>query len=622
MAIKLEAVGGTLYIKDTLNGDEILFRVPISQNTWIDTDFDPVRINSDYANFENESYDLDTLVDSTGTPFTLETLNEFIDENFQTASGGSGATEKRIFLDETSRDTFFVDNTSQLIKNMTIFIGSYDLLEPLRPTKMFSWGGKTAPNTYMPSEWDDNDFIASRTYVNDQISNIPVPPTPPDLTGYVRFSSDFFNPALGEFPIGEVKGTVYNIITSGTVDGVSFTTADLLMQIADVSNPFIYSENWIKIPSSSVTSWGGEEGVITDSTIITMLESLGFSMGASTDELPVITSPFNIALTTGDSLHYQLESLYGVSYSWDFSNVTGITTVNGSNDREIIGGSSLNAGVYTMGAEAINYNGSDLQTITLTVSNPPFNNTKSVKLSKDQHIRAINPVSMMTTLGRFSNGMGVLDAWTISLWFKPGTHLGGAKQTLFYFGGIDHDNDGHIWIYYKGDEQAVYLEYGSKNNYLRFKTDDNTLGVGVWKYLNFKYDGGTTGVNSGDINDYYSRFEISINNVIQTTTNSNANFGWDTSIMAEIMEIGKRSNGNDWLKDNCKIDELYIFDVKSTEDLYNGGVPFDVSTLITQPTNGYRMGDGDVYPFINDIFGAVNTVMMNMSANDIVNDVP
>jgi|GEM_PF-2664913 len=351
------------------------------------------------------------------------------------------------------------------------------------------------------------------------------------------------------------------------------------------------------------------------------LNAIFASSGTPFTNIPVITSQLTAELTTGETLNFEMTALYGVGYEWDLTNVPGITTVSG-NVRKLIGGSNLNLGTYNIPHKAINYNGMDSETLVLTVSNPPFSNTKSIKFVQNDYLNTPFASNLSTSLGRDSNGSGVSDAWTVSLWFKPGTHTGGAKQTIFYFGDGDHDNGGHIWIYYKGSEQAVYMEYGSKNNFVRLKTSNNSLVLNTWKHLKFRYDGGTTGSSSGSINDYYSRFDISIDNVSQSTSDSNGNFGWSSSIDSNVLQMGKRSGGNDWLKNDCKIDEVYIFDVKSTEDLYNGGFPFDMSTLTTPPTTGYRMGDGDTYPVLNDSFGFVMLLMNNMTSADIVNDVP
>jgi hypothetical protein len=376
----------------------------------------------------------------------------------------------------------------------------------------------------------------------------------------------------------------------------------------------VYEVEYTEFIDENTQPWGSSAANVVNS-----LNAIFQSTGTPTGNPPVITSNTSINATTGDTINYELTATGGVAYEWG-NLPTGLTTVDG-NIRKLIGGSNLIAGVYTPTMKAINYNGEDVQTLTINIANPPYSNTKSTNFLQNDYLNA-NASGLASVLGRTGNGSGSSDAWTICLWLKPGTNTSGGKQTIFYFGDSDHDNAGHIWIYYKGNEQAVYLEYGSKNNYIRLKTANNSLSVGTWKQLIFKYDGGTTGSSSGSVNSYYSRFEVLINNVVQTTTNSNGNFGWSSSINANVLQIGKRADGNDWMKNNCRVDEVHCFDVESTEDLYNGGVPFDMSTLVDPPNNGWRMGDGDVYPLIQDVFGLANFTMNNMTSANFINDVP
>jgi len=53
-------------------------------------------------------------------------------------------------------------------------------------------------------------------------------------------------------------------------------------------------------------------------------------------------------------------------------------------------------------------------------------------------------------------------------------------------------------------------------------------------------------------------------------------------------------------------------------------VPFDFSTLTTEPKHWWRMGDGDTYPYLFDNGSEANCifVMNNMTSADIVSDTP
>tara|TARA_R110002012_G_scaffold130733_2_gene283266 strand:- start:998 stop:1432 length:435 start_codon:yes stop_codon:yes gene_type:complete len=140
------------------------------------------------------------------------------------------------------------------------------------------------------------------------------------------------------------------------------------------------------------------------------------------------------------------------------------------------------------------------------------------------------------------------------------------------------------------------------------------------------YDGGTTGSSSGDINLYYSRFKIYIDGAIQTTNNTNNNYGWTSGIDADNLRFGRFTSGN-YMRD-CRLDEMVFWDSDQSanvSDIYNSGVPFDLSTLTTPPRNWSRAGDGnDSYPFLQDYGTQGDLVwqMYNMTVADIVNDVP
>jgi hypothetical protein len=365
-----------------------------------------------------------------------------------------------------------------------------------------------------------------------------------------------------------------------------------------------------------------------DSTeVCNALNAIFQSSGTPTGAVPNITSSLTISLTQGETLNYELTADYGVGYEWDLSNVSGVTTVEG-NIRKIIGGSSLAVGTYNIPVKAINYNGEDSETIVLTVSTPPFSNTKSVRFNQNDWLGA-NASLLDSVLGRSGNGSGSGDAWTISFYFKAGTS-NNQNQTVFYFGSNDINNGNHLLFVYNGDNAArrqINFRYGSNNNHLTFKSPVGSVASSDgWQHIMYTYDGGTTGSSSGDINDYYSRFKLFINGVQQTTINSNGNYGNTTGLSGQNLRVGRYNSAN-YMRNNCKIDELAIFDSDQSgnvSSIYNSGTPFDLSTLGTQPKHWWRMGDGDTYPFLQDSGTEANCVfqMYNMTSADIVSDVP
>jgi hypothetical protein len=349
------------------------------------------------------------------------------------------------------------------------------------------------------------------------------------------------------------------------------------------------------------------------------LNALFQNSGTPTQSLPVITSPLTISLVEGESINYELTATHGVSYEWDLSNVSGVNTVQ-ENQRKIIGGSSLAVGTYNIPVKAINYNGEDSETIVLTVSTPPFANTKSIQFDNQDYAGA-NASQLDATLGRTGNGGGSGDAWTISFFIKPTNSNNG--RVVFYYGSNDTTNGGIVELRITSANK-LRLQYGSNNNHVRLQTS-SALTVDTWQHVIITYDGGTTGAASGSLSDYYGRFEIFIDSVSQTTSNSHANYGYSSAISGQNLRLGKLVSGNT-LKGE-KIDEVAIWNSDETfnvSNIYNSGTPFDLSELTNPPLHWWRMGDGDTYPTLQDSGSAANCdfVMYNMTAANIVSDIP
>ena len=251
-----------------------------------------------------------------------------------------------------------------------------------------------------------------------------------------------------------------------------------------------------------------------------------------------------------------------------------------------------------------------------------YANTNSTEFQKNDYLDA-TASSFSSTLGRSSNGSGATDAWTISTYFKPGTHTGSAKQSLLFFGGTDYDDDGHIWLYYKGSDLRLRMEYGSEDDNLEFTTSSAVFSLGSWTHLMVTYDGGTTGSSSGDINDYYSRFKIFIDGVEVSTNKAEDGNGLSDPVPSEIFRIGRRGTNNDWLKDDVRLDEMAVWDSDQSTNIsaiYNGGVPHSLASL--GPISWWRMGDDDVSPTLIDIISGSDFTMHSMNSGSIVTDIP
>lgn len=388
------------------------------------------------------------------------------------------------------------------------------------------------------------------------------------------------------------------------------------ISILDISRNIDIKSNF---PKDSFLKQNGTAYTGTRDEIIQQLNAVFSNTGTNTTDPPVITSSLSINSVVGSVVNYEMTADYGVAYEWDFSNVTGITTVEG-NDRKIVGGSGLAIDTYNIPMKAINYNGEDAQTLVLNVNNPPYANTKSVQFFNQDYLGG-NAALLDGTLGRTGNGSGSSDAWTIGFWVKPTNTSSG--RVLFYFGSNDVANNGFIEIRLTSSNK-VRLQYGSTNNNIK-ATTSNALSVNTWQYVTLTYDGGTTGSSSTDINNYYSRFTIFVDGVAKVVSNSHSNYGWSGSISGQNFRVGKLVSGN--TLNGEKIDELAIFDSDQTSnisDIYNSGTPHDLSQLTTQPKHWWRMGDGDTYPYLQDNGSEANCIleMILMTVANIVNDTP
>ena len=422
-------------------------------------------------------------------------------------------------------------------------------------------------------------------------------------TGNVSITDAADGKILNPYYINELKA----------VEKDSNTIAIILKESSKIQ--FIVDESVVYIDNVLLT------GTILEK--INQINALVQGTGGGSGQLPSITSSLAVTLQQGTTLNYELTASFGVGYEWDLSNVSGITTVDG-NVRQLIGGSTLAQGTYNIPVKAINYNGEDSKTLVLTVSSPPFGNTKSLQFQNNDYLTG-NAGILQNVLGRTGNGSGASDAWTISLWFKAGTSSSNS-QTIAFFGGASTNNDGHLYFRFRGSNNALEFRYGTNFNFLKLTTNSNTLPVGVWKHILISYDGGTTGAASGSVSSYYSRFKVYIDGALQTTTNSNSNFGYTGSINAINFRVGRQTSGGN-LRNGCKIDEFSIFNSDESAEvtnIYNNGTPTDLANLTNAPLHWWRMGDGDSFPFVFDVGSQANLIFMmnSMTSASFVNDTP
>lgn len=375
-----------------------------------------------------------------------------------------------------------------------------------------------------------------------------------------------------------------------------------------------------------ISTAGDRATMVTE--VVNYLNGLfnGASSGSSaTGDAPVITSSLTPGLTTGETLNYELIASNGVGYEWD-NLPSGVVTVEG-NVRKLIGGSSLLAGTYPITAKAINYFGQDSQTINLTVSDPPFNNTKSVKFQGSSNFLGVSDETTVPIFNRSSNGSGASDGWSVSMWFKP--NASGSGQTLIFAGNnSDIQNGGHLEFRFIGGNDRLRLRYGTTSNYLQLQTGNDSVPAGSWIHILLTYDGGTTGSSSADLADYFSRFKIYLNGSVASTITNHSNYGYTGSVTASSIKIGRYVSGNA-LGTDAFVDEVALWDSNQSSNIssiYNGGTPFNLSSLNTPPNHWWRMGDGDTFPNLTDngedAVAGSKLIMNNLTAANIVTDAP
>lgn len=415
--------------------------------------------------------------------------------------------------------------------------------------------------------------------------------------------------------IEDPNGAQFLNSLQATSSSSKISITDTARQIEIVSDSthtdFVNKDN-VTYSQISILEGGGGTAV----EVIDILNSIFQSSGTPSGEPPSITSSLAISSVEGNSINYELTALYGVGYEWDFSSVSGITTVNG-NPRKLVGGTSLSSGTYNIPVKAINYNGEDSKTIVLTVSTPPYSNTKSIKFSNQDYLGA-NASLLSSTLGRTGNGSGSNDSWSISMWYKGSNNSQG--QVILYFGDNDTANGGYIQLMQvnSSGNKLLRLRYGSNNNNLRMQTTAGSIVPDTWQHILISYDGGTTGSSSASLNSYYSRFKIYIDGALQARTDSHLNYGYTGGIEADNFRVGRFVSGNH-MRD-CGVDELAIWDSDQSgnvSSIYNGALPFDLMSLTVKPSHWWRMGDGDTYPYLQDS-GTENNCIFQMYRSESV----
>ena len=431
------------------------------------------------------------------------------------------------------------------------------------------------------------------------------------------------------------NATVSFIDNSDPVDSFSLVSNDLTITL-DSGTSFTVDVTTLGVDENKFVTSGALNGsdidlTMNDSSVVS-IDVSNMASGFTTSLKPSITNQsFDITENEAFTVQIALDSnsnivnQYGEidAPTWAVINQeTGIFSgtapaYNGSSDSYVINCKAANA-----------IGGSVSFTITLNVIEKVYTNTKSLLFEDGVNSYLGGNAALVTSLERSSNGSGASDAWTIAFWYKRGSSNTG--QTLFYFGGNDLANTGHIEIK-NVQTNRIRLRYGSTNNYLQIQTPVGSIGTG-WTHLVVSYDGGTTGSNQADLSDYYSRFKIYVNGTLQTSlSTTHNNYGWNGSIVGQNYRFGRLVSGN-YPKD-VKLNQLAIWNSDQSSNvtgLYNGGATQDISDLVAgsgsmntdylPPAHYYEIETS--VTTIEDLAGTAHFVGYNFSSSDLKNDTP
>jgi len=371
------------------------------------------------------------------------------------------------------------------------------------------------------------------------------------------------------------------------------------------------------VSSTLATAVNQLNGLFTNTT--------GFSSSGSGQAPDLVDYSFNV--TEGESINHtsvlsansDVVTMYAFEGlpSWLAGNQsTGV--ILGTAPAYDSGNAANNTITYTL--KAANPYGISTVTVTVTVLESVFANTKSIIFDAGSSAYLGANASLLDgILGRSGNGSGSSDAWSLSMWLKPADV--GTGRVLFYFGDNDTVNGGYIELRITASKK-LRLRYGSNNNYIQFTTP-NTLSANTWQNILITYTGGSTENGSGGVSSSYSTFKIYIDGSLQSTSNSNSNYGYSGGIDPDNLRIGRQSSGLH-LQDD-KIDEVAVWNSDQSgnvSSIYNSGSTHNLSDLSAAPSHWWRMGDGDTYPNIQDNIGNAHFVMYNMNSADIITDAP
>lgn len=231
---------------------------------------------------------------------------------------------------------------------------------------------------------------------------------------------------------------------------------------------------------------GADQLAVTDA-----LNAIFTNTGSTDPRAPEITSATAININEGDSINYLMAADRGLLF--EYTNLPdGLLMMEGK-PRQVIGGSNLSAGTYTVAMRAVNFYGEDTETLTITVGATAFNTSLATIFSINDRAQT-DGLSVESVLGRSGSGAGSDDEWTLSAWVKP---TSATEQQFFSFG---DDADGQVQLIH-GADSSLNLRYGDDRNYIQLSGAANSLPLNAYSNIMVTYDGLSTGFTGGKFTD-------------------------------------------------------------------------------------------------------------------------
>ena len=330
------------------------------------------------------------------------------------------------------------------------------------------------------------------------------------------------------------------------------------------------------------------------------------------------------SVTEGDILNFQIVSSDNIVNQFVESDAPSWMSLN--QNSGILSGTApaylgTSADTIVVNCKAGNAIGGTVDfTVTVTVAQVSYTNTKSLNFNGSTSYLQGNPVNM-NALDRASNGDG--NAWTISMWVKPSSNT--ATQTLMVYGAGDDYNYGAITLKQQGGSSLV-LNYGTVYDNIILVVG-NAFTASTWQHVMITFNGGYTGSIPADSAVYYSKFKIYVDGTLQTPIGVASNGGYSGVISGSdpsnnIFRIGRASNVHNNYYDGT-INQVAIWDTDETSNvstIYNSGSTQDLSLLSSAPAHYYEIETS--VTTITDVSGNADLTGYNLVNANLVTNTP